>query len=62
MPSSFDAIVIGAGMSGMFQLIRLRELGMSYEEAIRDLLPAATQSGLSEREIVATVKSAYRRK
>jgi cation diffusion facilitator CzcD-associated flavoprotein CzcO len=25
----FDAIIIGAGMSGMFQLIRLRELGMS---------------------------------
>jgi cation diffusion facilitator CzcD-associated flavoprotein CzcO len=25
----FDAIIIGAGMSGMYQLIRLRELGMS---------------------------------
>ncbi len=25
----FDAIVIGAGMSGMYQLIRLRELGLS---------------------------------
>ncbi len=26
--TDFDAIVIGAGMSGMYQLIRLRELGM----------------------------------
>jgi len=26
---SFDAIVIGAGMSGLYQLIRLRELGLS---------------------------------
>ncbi|MCE2921449.1 MAG: NAD(P)-binding protein, partial [Roseomonas sp.] len=24
----FDAIVIGAGMSGLYQLIRLRQLGM----------------------------------
>ena len=25
---SFDAIIIGAGISGMYQLYRLRELGM----------------------------------
>src|SRR5271163_3138584 len=25
----FDAIVIGAGISGLFQLVRLRELGMT---------------------------------
>jgi len=25
----YDAIVIGAGMSGLYQLYRLRELGMS---------------------------------
>jgi cation diffusion facilitator CzcD-associated flavoprotein CzcO len=28
MSQDFDAIIIGAGMSGMFQLLRLRELGM----------------------------------
>jgi cation diffusion facilitator CzcD-associated flavoprotein CzcO len=28
-PTEFDAIIIGAGMSGMYQLYRLRELGMS---------------------------------
>jgi cation diffusion facilitator CzcD-associated flavoprotein CzcO len=27
-PQEFDAIIIGAGMSGLYQLIRLRELGM----------------------------------
>ena len=26
---SYDAIIIGAGISGMYQLYRLRELGMS---------------------------------
>ena len=26
--TTFDAIVIGAGMSGLYQLIRLRELGL----------------------------------
>ena len=25
---SFDAIIVGAGISGMYQLYRLRELGM----------------------------------
>ncbi|MFO1023653.1 MAG: NAD(P)/FAD-dependent oxidoreductase [Acetobacteraceae bacterium] len=29
MAQHFDAIVIGAGMSGMYQLIKLRELGLS---------------------------------
>src|SRR3954465_13296046 len=29
VPQHFDAIVIGAGMSGMYQLIKLRELGLS---------------------------------
>ena len=28
-PQEFDAIVIGAGMSGLYQLYRLRELGLS---------------------------------
>ena len=28
-PEKFDAIVIGAGMSGLYQLYRLRELGLS---------------------------------
>jgi cation diffusion facilitator CzcD-associated flavoprotein CzcO len=28
-PQAFDAIVIGAGMSGLYQLYRLRELGLS---------------------------------
>jgi len=28
-PEQFDAIIIGAGVSGLFQLYRLRELGMS---------------------------------
>ena len=28
MSQDFDAIIIGAGMSGMYQLLRLRELGM----------------------------------
>jgi cation diffusion facilitator CzcD-associated flavoprotein CzcO len=28
-PTHFDAIVIGSGMSGMYQLLRLRELGLS---------------------------------
>src|ERR1700733_13206508 len=28
-PQQFDAIVIGAGMSGLYQLYRLRELGLS---------------------------------
>ena len=27
----FDAIVIGAGMSGMYQLLRLRELGLRVD-------------------------------
>ena len=29
MNQTYDAIVIGAGLSGMYQLVRLRELGMS---------------------------------
>jgi len=29
VPQHFDALVIGAGMSGMYQLIKLRELGLS---------------------------------
>ena len=28
MAETFDAIIIGAGMSGLYQLYRLRELGM----------------------------------
>jgi cation diffusion facilitator CzcD-associated flavoprotein CzcO len=28
-PQEFDAIVVGAGMSGLYQLYRLRELGLS---------------------------------
>ena len=27
-PLDFDAIIVGAGMSGMYQLFRLRELGL----------------------------------
>lgn len=30
-PQRYDAIIIGAGISGMFQLYRLRELGMSVK-------------------------------
>ena len=30
-PRRYDAIIIGAGISGMFQLYRLRELGMSVK-------------------------------
>ena len=29
LENSFDAIIIGAGISGMYQLYKLRELGMS---------------------------------
>ena len=29
--TKYDAIVIGAGMSGMYQLYRLRELGMTVK-------------------------------
>src|SRR5690348_14608987 len=29
MPMDFDAIVIGAGVSGLYQLYRLRELGLT---------------------------------
>jgi len=30
-PPEFDAIIIGAGMSGMYQLLRLRELGLKVK-------------------------------
>ena len=29
MPVDFDAVVIGAGVSGLYQLYRLRELGLT---------------------------------
>ncbi|HBK07283.1 MAG TPA: cyclohexanone monooxygenase [Acetobacteraceae bacterium] len=40
MAQDFDAIVIGAGMSGMYQLYRLRELGLSVR-----VLEAGTNVG-----------------
>src|SRR6202051_3597739 len=39
-PQQFDALVIGAGMSGLYQLYRLRELGLSVR-----LLEAGTGVG-----------------
>ena len=40
----YDAIVIGAGISGMFMLYRLRELGMRTlrEDGIRSILNGET--------------------
>ena len=35
----FDAVIIGAGISGMFMLYRLRELGMTVPNTPPDSFP-----------------------
>lgn len=39
-----------------------RHNGLDISEALQDLLPIATQSGLAEREATATIKSAYKKR
>ena len=37
MGTEFDAIVIGAGVAGLYQLYRLRELGLSSVQRFADV-------------------------
>ena len=57
MGNSFDAIIIGAGISGIYQLHKLRGLGMHADESggQRGVTVVQCPSGGNKRKVVTCV-------